>query len=456
MKLALPLVIPNHCSRPKINIWSFIGISRQTREKYFNLYHNKHHVIAAVRLGNCDGFGSKLSTLSKSEVLNGVFFEGKHRFLSRRHETISKVMKKSQLGSIETCIHTPNEKLNNFLQIWNLQGNIQFEGLEAQTKLIKNHATAIIVILDDDEDLETMNDKVVNIFGEQQKILVLIRQKRTDDDLSDSDNDDYNSQQLFSPNFDVIKFDPENLADLYERARSLISNYCSQEETFTLEVLERDDAMESLFDIDVKESILETPIHKVKRMLSKINLHYREASDVESLQKCFPLYYSKSSIDGSKKIVEHIEDLDKTKVQFFREHQRGEFDMEHQIDENINKLRQQQSRIAHESTLAVQYMDDIKDLKSRDSLEIQNEKIRLYHKALAFRLAGFNKDGVDIIGFQRELGQRFIALDDAEERRKITQTLKAIVEAGVSIELIDGDTQSLNQDIIVSLLESLR
>ena len=101
-------------------------------------------------------------------------------------------------------------------------------------------------------------------------------------------------------------------------------------------------------------------------------------------------------------------------------------------------------------------MDDIHDLKNTDSLEIQNEKIRLYHKELAFQLARFNKDGVDIVGFQRELGQRFIALDAEGERRKITQTLKAIVEAGVSIELIDGDTQSLNQDIIVSLLESLR
>ena len=101
-------------------------------------------------------------------------------------------------------------------------------------------------------------------------------------------------------------------------------------------------------------------------------------------------------------------------------------------------------------------MDDIHDLKNTDSLEIRNEKIRLYHKVLGFQLARFNKDGVDIVGFQRELGQRFIALDAEEERRKITQTLKAIVEAGVSIELIDGDTQSLNQDIIVSLLESLR
>ena len=485
MKLALPLVIPNYSSRPKMNIWPLIGISRQTREQSFNLYNRKHHVIAAVRLGNCDGLDIKLSTLSKSEILNEVFFEGEHRFLSRTHKKLAETMKKNQLGSIETCIHTPNKTLNQFLQVWNLQGNVHFEGLEAQTKLINKYASVIIVILDDDEDLELMNNKIIDLFGIKQRIIVLLREKRIETDSWDSDDEDHENPSSIFPQFNVITFKSENAAVMYERTRSLVSNYCMQEGSFTLETIENDGDIRSLFDIDVKESILQTPTRKVKDMLSKINLRYRGPSwsdvarsdpvrptDVESLQKCFPLYYSRSSIDESKKIVEHIEFLEQTKVQFFRQHQRGEFEMENQIDENINKLRQQQSRIAHESTLAVQYMDDIKDLKSRDSLEIQYEKIRLYHKGLAFCLARFNKDGVDIVGFQRELGQLFIALNaecttskpkrggrknDANiARSKITQTLKSVVEAGVSIELIDGDTQSLNQDIIVSLLESLR
>ena len=475
MKLALPLVIPNYSSRPKMNIWPLIGISRQTREQSFNLYNRKHHVIAAVRLGNCDGLDIKLSTLSKSEILNEVFFEGEHRFLSRTHKKLAETMKKNQLGSIETCIHTPNKTLNQFLQVWNLQGNVHFEGLEAQTKLINKYASVIIVILDDDEDLELMNNKMIDLFGIKQRIIVLLREKRIETDSWDSDDEDHENPSSIFPQFNVITFKSENAAVMYERTRSLVSNYCMQEGSFTLETIENDGDIRPLFDIDVKEPILQTPMRKVKDMLSKINLCHREPTDVKSLQKCFPLYYSRSSIDESKKIVEHIEFLEQTKVQFFRQHQRGEFEMENQIDENINKLRQQQSRIAHESTLAVQYMDDIKDLKSRDSLEIQYEKIRLYHKGLAFCLARFNKDGVDIVGFQRELGQLFIALNaecttskpkrqnderskitQNDGRSKITQTLKSVVEAGVSIELIDGDTQSLNQDIIVSLLESLR
>ena len=365
-------------------------------------------------------------------------------------------MKKNQLGSIETCIHTPNEKLKNFLQIWNLQGNIQFEGLEAQTKLIKKYASVIIVVLDDDEDLELMNSKIIDLFGDKQRIIVLLREKRTNVDSWDSESEDHENSPSMFPQFDVITFNSENFGEMYERARSLVSSYCIQEGSFTLRKIEGDADIRSLFDIDVKESIIQVPMLRTGHMLSKINHHHRKSTDMESLQKCFPLYYSKSSIDESKKIVEHVEFLEKTKVQFFRQHHRGEFEMENQIDVNINKLRQQQSRIAHESTLAVQYMDDIKDLKNKGTPEIQNEKIRLYHKVLGSRLARFNKDGVDIVGFHRELGQRFIALNDDDERSKITETLKAIVQAGVSIELIDGDTQTLNQKIIISLLDSLR
>ena len=457
MKLALPLVLPDYSNKPKINIWPLSDISRQTREQSFNSFSDEHHVIAAVRIGNCDGFGTKLSINSKSEILNGVFFDAEQRFLSRKHRKMSNVMKKNQLGSIETCIHTPNKSLNKFLEIWNLQGNIQFEGLEPQVKLIKDFASVIVVILDNNEDLEQMNKEIIRLFGENHKIIVLLQDNREDGDSdTDSENEDADIPRPIFQKFDVIKFNSENMTEMSEKTRSLVSIHCIREGSFTLEKLGKSDYIRSFFDIDIEEHVLKTAMLKTERLLSNIKLLYRESNDMESLQKCFPLYYSKSSIDDSRKIVDHIDYLDKTKVQFFRTHQRGEFETENKIDEKIKILRRQQSQIAHESKIAVQYMNDIRDLQNEDSLEIQNEKIRLYHKGLAFKLARFNKDGIDIVGFQRELGQRFIALDADDERRKITQTLQSIVEAGVSIELVDGDTQNLNQDIIVSIFQSLR
>ena len=454
MKLALPFVIPDYSSKPMIKMWPFTGITRQTRNKTFNLFHDGHHIIAGVRLGNCHGFGLKLSTSSKSEILNGVFFEGQHRFLSRRHEKLSNVAKKNQFGSIETCIHTPNKKLDKFLQIWNLQGNILLEGIEAQVKLINTYANVIIVVLDDEEDLRDMNREIIKLFGEKRRIIVLIHEKRIETDSSDSENED-ESSSIFQ-RFEVVKFNFENMATMYERTRSLVSSYCTSKSDFTLESIEKNTDLYSDFNIDLKESILQVPMKKVDKIMSKIKMLHREATDNEALQKCFPLYFSKSSIDQSKKIVEHIEHLDKTKIQFFNQNQRGEFEMENEIENQINSLRQQQSRIAHQSILAVTYMNDIMDFQNEDNFGIQNEKIRLYHKLLSFLLARYKKDGIDVVGFQRELGQRFIAMESEVERSKITKTLKRIVEAGVSIELIDGDTQSLNQEIIISLLDSLR
>ena len=456
MKLALPLVIPNHLMKPKIQMWPLIGISRQTAKGSFDLFNDKHHVIAVVRLGDCHGFEVKLSTLSKSEILNEVFFEGQNRFLSRRHAKMSKTMKKNQLGSIETCIHTPNKKLNHFLQIWNLQGNILFEGLRAQIELINGCASVIIVVLDDDTNLQNMNAELQKHFDGNQRIIVLVREKINDDDTYDSENDDDTNSNTFFPKFDVIQFNNDNIADMYERTRSLVSKYCTRDSHFTLQSIENNDHLQSLFDIDLNETILQAPKRKIDSMLKSIQKLHRESNDAESLQRSFPLYFSRSSIDESKKIVEHIEFLEKTKVQFFRQHQRGEFEMENGIDEKIDSLRRQQSQIANQSTLAVKYIDDITDLQTTNESEINNEKIRLYHKGLSFKLSQFNKNGIDIVGFQRELGQKFIAIENNDERQKITKTLQSVVEAGVSIELIDGDTQSLNKEIIVNLLENLR
>ena len=256
MKFALPLVIPDYSDKPKINMWPLIDISRQTRKRSFNPFNDQHHVIAAVRIGNCDGFGLKLSADSKSEILNGVFFDGQQRFLSRKHRNLTNAMKKNQLGSIETCIHTPKKSLQQFLQIWNLQGNIQFEGLAAQIKLIKDYATVIIVILDNSKDLEQMNSKVIHLFGEKNVIVLL--HENFQDEVSDTDSESENSDIYGSifQKFDVIKFDSENMAEMYDKTRSLVSNYCIREGSFTLEKLGQDDEIRLLFDIDMDEPVL--------------------------------------------------------------------------------------------------------------------------------------------------------------------------------------------------------
>ena len=41
-------------------------------------------------------------------------------------------------------------------------------------------------------------------------------------------------------------------------------------------------------------------------------------------------------------------------------------------------------------------------------------------------------------------------------RKDIPSCLKLIVQAGVSIELIDGDTTNMNKEIIIQMLELLK
>ena len=82
-------------------------------------------------------------------------------------------------------------------------------------------------------------------------------------------------------------------------------------------------------------------------------------------------------------------------------------------------------------------------------------------------------EGLDIVGFHRELGQLYISTmenklaksrnssnsmqmrKDMQMRRDIPACFKLIVEAGVSIELIDGDTTNMNKEIIIKLLDLL-
>ena len=75
---------------------------------------------------------------------------------------------------------------------------------------------------------------------------------------------------------------------------------------------------------------------------------------------------------------------------------------------------------------------------------------------------------MDIIGFHRELGQLYISTmgndvarvhtDRAsmQMRRDIPECFRLIVQAGVSIELIDGDTTNMNKEIIIQVLDRLK
>ena len=77
-------------------------------------------------------------------------------------------------------------------------------------------------------------------------------------------------------------------------------------------------------------------------------------------------------------------------------------------------------------------------------------------------------EGLDIIGFHRELGQLYISTmgndvarvqtDRAsmQMRRDIPECFRLIVQAGVSIELIDGDTTNMNKEIIIQVLDRLK
>ena len=76
-------------------------------------------------------------------------------------------------------------------------------------------------------------------------------------------------------------------------------------------------------------------------------------------------------------------------------------------------------------------------------------------------------EGLDIIGFHRELGQLYISTmgndvakvqtdqTSMQMRKDIPECFRLIVQAGVSIELIDGDTTNMNKEIIIELLKLL-
>ena len=72
------------------------------------------------------------------------------------------------------------------------------------------------------------------------------------------------------------------------------------------------------------------------------------------------------------------------------------------------------------------------------------------------------------MGFHREIGQLYkstLGNNGAESRtdrtsrqrrRCILECLRLIVQAGLSIELVDGETKTVNKEIIIQLLELLK
>ena len=92
--------------------------------------------------------------------------------------------------------------------------------------------------------------------------------------------------------------------------------------------------------------------------------------------------------------------------------------------------------------------------------------IRIYHRTLSYKLATFAIEGLDVVGFQRELGQLYISSIPSKKsskekksynvRSKILNCFQQLIKAGVSIELVDGDTQNVNKEIILDLLETIK
>ena len=75
------------------------------------------------------------------------------------------------------------------------------------------------------------------------------------------------------------------------------------------------------------------------------------------------------------------------RVKMYTHHQRGEYEQEEEVNKQITQLRQQQIKIAGRSTLAMNYVGQILTLgRSNCTIEMRYERLRIYHKWLAFIL----------------------------------------------------------------------
>ena len=235
LKYALPFVYPSYTEKPKLRLWPLVGINRQTRDRKFNMFQaqHSHHVVACVRLGHSDGLIQKLPSHSKSEMANGIFFEDQPKFLSRSHRNLAKAMKRNVIGTMETAIHAPNNNFDKFFQVWNLHGNIMYDGLKPQVELISKSASAIIVILDDDRAIDFMERKIIEIFGSE-KIIVLVPGSGSHDD-SDSESDEERSSIKMN-SLKCLTYNSSRKQDTFIQVRSFVKDNFRSGEDFDIKI----------------------------------------------------------------------------------------------------------------------------------------------------------------------------------------------------------------------------
>ena len=492
MKIAFPIVLPSYIDKPRLLIWPSKSIYRQTSNSNFNIYSSDHHVVACVRMSDSNTLPKKSSSHSKSDILNQIFFRGQHKFISRNHPALTnqndlKRMRRIQDGAIESAIFTPNNdpkftELNQFFEVWNLSGQINNAGLRPQIKMIKCLASSIIVFVDNDQDFEMKEKQILEAFGPDSNIVVLILEQNGEDDTISSDSDEESDEEKpkrYTHSVPVVQYLAHQKENSFQSIRKFVgrcldsninfsySKLITQRFNFTQDFL-------SEFEMDMDIASIRTSSALVNRMGLELKKLIGKHSNDKLQEIIFPMYFSISPLDKTKKIVEHIESLNEKKVKLFHIHQRGELQQDNDIDNDIERLRLKQVEIAGRSRFIKIYLEHIEKITS-DSKTIEGgeleEWIRIYHRLLAHKLASFGVNGLDTVGFQRELGQLYIStisrdpltrkegkepsIEVKELRSRIITCLEQLINAGVSIELVDGETQNVNEEIILKLLNRI-
>ena len=477
MKIAFPIVLPSYNEKPQLQIWPLQSITRQTIKSKFKLFENNHHAVACVRLSDSNGLDQKFSIHSKSDILNQTFFPGQHRFICRNHPgLINKIgikhMKRIYEGAIESAIFTPNEptknnELDQFFEIWNLSGSINKSGLKPQINFIKSFASVLIVFIDNDRNIEGKKKQINDIFGANSTVLVVILDHYNEDNLSSSDTDDDESNILLdSTNIKFIHYKTDRKEESFQAIRHFVANCLTCKPNFSYSKLikqmsNNENNFLGEFEIDMENTIIKQSSAMVDDMGDKLKKIIDKHSDGKLQEIIFPIYFSKSPLDKTKKIVQHIENLNERKVKLFNIHQRAEFQQDNEIEEQIQNLRLKQVEIAGRSEFVHIYLKQMEDITSKSKNAIEKEEwIRIYHKLLTHKLTNFAVEGLDIVGFQRELGQLYISTIEnnrktSKLKQRIVNCFEQIISAGVSIELVDGDTQNVNKDIILHILQQI-
>ena len=309
MKFALPFVFPCYTGKSKLRLWPLVGINRQTRDRKFNMFQvqHSHHVVACVRLGHSDGLFKKLSSHSKSEIANEIFFKEQPKFISRNSHDLGKTLRRNALGSIETAINSPNKIFDEFFQVWNMHGNIMYDGLKPQVELISKSATSIIVILDDDKEIQFMEKKIKEFFGSE-RVIVLIPGSVSQSG-SDSESDEDNTL-LTMNSVQCVNYRASQKQEAFRKIRSFIKNIFQTKPTFNFLNIVSNPNWSNYFDFDFEESTIKPAKTAVEDLMTTLNnlRHLHASTNLQ--QHCFPLYFSTSPLDRSMKIVEHIESLE--------------------------------------------------------------------------------------------------------------------------------------------------